>query len=48
VAPSAHAVIEMAAGALKRHGVSIGDRLYVSPASDGEAFPAARLETEAV
>ena len=33
-AARAHAVIELAAGSLRRHGVSLGDRLYVSPAPD--------------
>ena len=27
----AYAVVEMAAGSAKRHGVQLGDRLYVSP-----------------
>jgi uncharacterized membrane protein (UPF0127 family) len=34
LAVRAHAVVEMAAGSLRRHDVSLGDRLYVSPASD--------------
>ena len=48
IAAQAHAVIELAAGSLKRHEVSIGDRLYVSPASDGEAFPTFSVERKAV
>jgi len=30
-AARAYAVVEMAAGSAKRHGVQLGDRLYVSP-----------------
>ena len=48
VATQAHAVIEMAAGTLKRHDVSIGDRLYVSPGSEGETFPMASVERKVV
>jgi uncharacterized membrane protein (UPF0127 family) len=48
VATQAHAVIEMAAGTLKRHEVSIGDRLYVSPGADGETFPMINLERKVV
>jgi uncharacterized membrane protein (UPF0127 family) len=33
----AYAVIEMAAGTLQRHPVSIGDRLYLTPDSDPAA-----------
>jgi uncharacterized membrane protein (UPF0127 family) len=48
VATQAHAVIEMAAGALKRHDISLGDRLYVSPAAEGETFPMANVERKVV
>jgi uncharacterized membrane protein (UPF0127 family) len=48
VATQAHAVIEMAAGALKRHDISLGDRLYVSPAVEGETFPMANVERKVV
>jgi uncharacterized membrane protein (UPF0127 family) len=39
----AHAAIEMAAGSLRRLDLSLGDRLYVSPASDAEGTQAASL-----
>jgi uncharacterized membrane protein (UPF0127 family) len=48
VATQAHAVIEMAAGTLKRHDISLGDRLYVSPAAEGETFPMACVERKVV
>ena len=48
VATQAHAVIEMAAGTLKRHDVSLGDRLYVSPAAEGETFPMTSVERKVV
>jgi hypothetical protein len=31
LAARAYAVVEMAAGSARRHGIQIGDRLYVSP-----------------
>jgi uncharacterized membrane protein (UPF0127 family) len=31
LAARAYAVVEMAAGSARRHGVQVGDRLYVSP-----------------
>jgi uncharacterized membrane protein (UPF0127 family) len=34
ISTRAHAVIEMAAGSLRRLDLSLGDRLYVLPASD--------------
>ena len=44
VSTRAHAVIEMAAGSLRRLDLSLGDRLYVLPASDTAGTPTASLD----